>query len=247
LKLALTMMVRDSEVDFLRLHLPVIADCFDGLVAVYDEREGIQAAMYLMSIGAVVRHHPFTNSWSAMFNHAIDDAEQLGFDALLRLDPDEVMFARDIEAIRDLLKEYTLLCLSRYTFWLDRLHYTPGSFPDWQARVWLLNKGVRLGGQHHETINWAQFGLHEGDPFADTPRQVLRVPTLAIYHYGGIGRERILERDFHYLNVAREQEGLPPLAERPADRPFPTRHRIVFHGPQPIDPDVCGLYAPYKE
>lgn len=247
MKLALGMMVHNDE-HWLRLHLPAFAHCFDGIVAVSDEWKD-RSDFFLTRSGypGYIRTQPFNNNWSEMYNHVIDLAEELGYDAIVRLDPDEAIFPRDVDAIRTLLETYTILCFARYNFWGDRLHYTPGIYPDWQARAWRLNQGIRLGGQHHEGIGWLQYGLYEGDPVADEPRPVLRVPSINIYHYGNVGRARILERDLHYVNVAREEAGHPPLTELPEGRAFPTRHSIPFHGPQPVDPAVVGAFAPWEE
>ncbi len=251
LKLCLGMMVH-NDAHWLRLHLPVYANCFDGMIVVMEPIEtpadyACIAALTTITPNFTVYQHEFNNDWSEMYNHVIDGAEEWGYDAIVRLDPDEAIFPHDVQAIRELLETYSVLCFARYNFWQDRLHYTPGIFPDWQARAWQLNKGIRLEGQHHEGIFWPKYNLFEGDPVADTPRQVLRVPNINIYHYGNVGRERILERDLHYLNLGREEAGHPPLTERPADREFPTRHNIPFRGPQPLDPNVIGLYAPFEE
>lgn len=257
MKLALGMMVHE-DLDFLRLHLPVFAECFDGIIMVVETQEEINSIYSLLreviptyDRTVYILNREFHNNWSEMFNHILDQAELTGldgaFDAIVRLDPDEAIMPYDVEAIRDLLEEYSVLCFARYNFWGDRLHYTPGIYPDWQCRAWRLNKGIRLGGQHHEGVGWTEYGLYEGDPVADTPRAVLRVPSINIYHYGNVGKERILERDLHYVNVAREKAGHPPLTELPEGREFPTRHSILFHGPQPLDPFEAGVYAPYEE
>lgn len=253
MRLALGMMVHNDS-HWLRLHLPVYVCYLDGIVMVVEtERERQDCLnclasfinLKLIDVSVIVRD--FHNSWSEMYNHVINHAERERYDAILRLDPDEAIFERDVIAVRTLLNRYSILCFPRYNFWQDRLHYTPGIYPDWQARAWVLHKGIRLGGQHHEGIGWLQYNMFEGDPIADTPRQVLRVPHLHIYHYGNVGRERILERDLHYLNVEREKAGHPSLTERPTEREFPTRHSIPFAGDQPIDPLDAGIYAPFEE
>lgn len=256
MRLALGMMIHEGDAPWLSLHLPAFARCFDGAVISIDPRESLNDELVALTlidgntiygsnmVKLVVRE--FDNDWSAQFNSVIEMAEIMGYDAIVRLDPDEAIFSYDVEAIRELLEQYSILCFARYNFWRDRMHYTPGIYPDWQARSWILNKGIRLGGQHHEGIGWTHYSMFEGDPIADTPRQVLRVPSIHIYHYGNVGKERILERDLHYVNVDREKAGHPPLTELPPGREFPTRHSIAFWGPQPIIP-IAGIYAPYKE
>jgi hypothetical protein len=245
------MMVHHDE-NWLRLHLPAFVGAFDGVVLVDEvdhayDKSGHEVACAADPLPVHIGSYPFNNNWSEMYNHVIENAERLGYDAIVRLDPDEAIFGYDVEVIRELLETVSVLCFARYNFWGDRLHYTPGIYPDWQCRAWRLHKGIRLGGQHHEGVGWTEYGLFEGDPIADTPRQVLRVPSINIYHYGNVGKERMLERDLHYLQVAHEQAGLPIPRERPADRPFPTRHSILFHGLQPLDPYEVGIFAPFSE
>lgn len=263
MRLALGMMVHD-DLDFLRLHLPAYAHCFDGIIIVVETRKETETLVRVLAdiipdfnSMVYIMERKFNNNWSEMFNHVLDYTEELGvdarafedqpFDAIVRLDPDEAIFPQDVTLIRDLLETYIILCFARYNFWGDRLHYTPGVYPDWQCRAWRLHRGIRLGGQHHEGVGWTQYGMFEGDPVADTPREVLRVPTINIYHYGNVGRERILERDLHYVNVEREKAGHPPLDTLPEGREFPTRHSISFHGQQPIHPRAFGVYAPGRK
>ena len=244
MKLCLGMMVHD-DLNYLELHLPTMADCFDGIVAVVEteqEARDVHELFRLRSTGdfwgkwVIVKQ--FNNDWSEMFNHVIYKAEQLKFDAILRLDPDEVMFPHDIDKVRQMLVQYDLLYLSRVNFWMDRLHYSPQYGNDYQGRAWRLNECIRLGGKHHESPR----GVGNKHPILTE-----QLPDVAIYHYGDVGRERILKRDLHYLNVAREQAGHPPLTERPADREFPTRENVVYNGKQPLDPYKVGIYAPFTE
>lgn len=252
MKICLGMMVhRDSH--WLNLHLPAFVRYFDGIVAVGqpdNDDETVNAIVQCRRLGISGEYYeyPFNNNWSEMFNHVIDHAESSHekYDAIIRLDPDEAMFGADISTAAALLTQYAILCFPRINYWQDRLHYTPVIYPDWQARAWQLNKGIRLGGAVHEGIGWTKHNMFEGGQ-DDTPREVLRVPSIPIHHYGNVGKERILERDLFYLNLERQKAGLPVLTERPADRAFPTRHNIMYHAQQPIDPIAVGLYAPFKE
>jgi hypothetical protein len=236
MRLCLGMMIH-GEYEFLRRHLPVYANACDGFVGVVESKEECFETANIsgsLRMPGSILVRDFHNNWSEMFNHVIAVAEQQGYDAILRMDPDEAMFDYEVDALRDLLETYSVLCFPRYNFWGDAQHYTPGIYPDWQARAWRLHKGIRLGGQHHEGVGWMDYNLHEGDPIGDAPREVIRVPHLPIYHYGNVGRERMLERDLHYVNVERERAGHPPLSELPPGREFPRRHSIPFHGPQPV-------------
>jgi len=240
MKIALAMMVTEGEAPYLRLHLPVYKCAVDGIMVVFERGEYIED-----EVAAIKSSFPepewivrdFHNDWGEMFNFGIDAVEhsQCRYDALLRIDPDEAMFSSDVDKVRSYLETYDLLWLSRINYWMDREHYSPQYGHDYQARAWRLNCGIRLSGQHHESVSLSQH------------TQVNYLPDVTIHHYGDIGRERVLKRDLHYLNVAREQAGHPPLTERPADREFPTRENVLYTGPQPIDPNVVGKYAPFKE
>lgn len=242
MKLALGMMVTAGEAPYLRLHLPLIADKFDGAVIMIDPHEDLYSELQVLADlpfpFMTVTHREFDSDWSAHFNALIDTAERWSFDALLRLDPDEAMFPTDIDKVRQALERYDLLYLSRVNFWMDRLHYSPQYGNDYQGRAWRLNECIRLGGKHHESPR----GVGNKHPILTE-----QLPDVTIYHYGDVGRERILKRDLHYLNVAREQAGHPPLTERPADREFPTRENVVYNGKQPLDPYKVGIYAPFIE
>lgn len=238
MKLALLMMVHAGEAPYLRLHLPVFAKCFDGIMIIFERGQDIETEVEAVrdarsDVEWIVRD--FDGDWAKMLNQGIEAVELSGirYDAVLRLDPDEAMFPEDIIDIRMSLEHDPVLALPRYNFWGDRLHYIDKHpwWPDHQTRAFRLNCGYHYEGQHHEHL------------VADR----VMVDPAPIYHYGWVGKQRILERDFHYLQVAREKEGLPPLAERPADREFPQHEVAEFKGVQPIDPNVVGIYAPYQE
>lgn len=239
MKLALGMMITHGEAPYLRLHLPIMAQAIRSVVIVIDPHEDLKDELRALDDAPfsllTTIHREFENDWAAQFNAVIEHAERCGYDAILRLDPDEAMFPADINTVRDLLATHPVWHFPRFNFWGDRLHYAcaPNWYPDWQVRAFKLNRDYRYGGQHHEGL------IHPGVESFCAPA--------AIFHYGWASRQGILNRDFHYLQVAREKEGLPPLTERPADRAFPTQETAIFEGSQPLDPNVVGLYAPWSE
>jgi hypothetical protein len=207
----------------------------DGIVIVVQDAEKAQEVRSLWpTLHVIVR--PFHYHWGEMFNHVIGEAETCGYDALLRLDPDECMFGSDIAGLRSLLDEATLVRFPRYNFWGDRLHYVPVWWPDFQTRAFPLHQDIYYEGQHHEALRTEQ------------PRQSIEADT-PIFHYGWVGKRRILERDLHYLNVEREKEGLAPLGEFPYAREFPSPPAVpvLFDGAQPLSPALVGMYAPFEE
>jgi hypothetical protein len=239
MKLCLLMMVTAGESPYLRLHLPVYVDQFDGAVVLLQRGQDFEAEA--QALQATVKPYDrlewlvrdFHNDWSEFLNIGIEYAEYRKYDAIMRLDPDEVLFAADISKIRTALERADILMFPRRNFFGDRLHYATDHWPDYQARAFKLNKGTRYVGQHHE-------GPHCAGP-------LLTLDDVVIYHYGWVGKQRIRERALHYMNVAREAGGLPPLTEYPADQPDPVWPTAPFDGPQPIDPRVVGMYAPFNE
>lgn len=246
MKLALCIMFT-NELPYLKLHLPVYANSFDGIVALTDGRTTDGSIEYLESLGAQVRIHEWHNHWGDFATALFAMAEQLNYDAACRIDPDECLMADAGCQIKEYLDgKATLLCLSRREFVLDRCHIRTDNWPDYQARAWLLNRGIVVSGQHHEGVNYLAHGL--SPDIQNQERHVVYTGDPCIYHYGNIGRQHVLERDLHYVNVAREQAGHPPLTERPADRPFPVWPAVEeYAGVQPIDPQEVGIYAPFTD
>lgn len=240
MQLTLGMMIHNDNA-WLRLHLPVIAPAFDGVLIVTDDDEATskEAAEIVNATGVGWRmfQHEFYSNWSEMFNHVIDHATESGFTHIIRLDPDELMHPDHIQEVRGMFDECDLITFSRYNFWMDRLHYVAQFpfYPDYQTRAWKLGSGVRLTGDRHEHVMWP-----------NDKRRHIRTEATPIFHYGDIHLPNILLRDFKYLNYARIDAGHQPLAERPEDRPIPHRDNIPFEGLQPIDPAICGIYAPFE-
>src|SRR5260221_1371989 len=100
MKLCLLMLVTQGEAPYLRLHLPVYKRAVDGIMVVWqrgqdtlDEANAIKESF----LDAEWIERDFCGDWSQMLNMGIEAVEQsqCWYDALLRLDPDEAMFARD--------------------------------------------------------------------------------------------------------------------------------------------------------
>src|SRR5260221_6014019 len=107
-------------------------------------------------------------------------AEQSGYDAVMRMDPDETLFGEDVAKIRVALDLADLVNFPRRNFFGDRHHFATSHWPDYQARGIRLHKGTRYKGQHHE-------GPHCAGP-------QLTLDDVVIYHYGWVGDQRIRER-----------------------------------------------------
>lgn len=236
MQLCLVIMCGPNDADFLRLHLPVIAPAFDGIVAVVDPADASHATT--LAILALCPDHArltmvrrtFDHDWSAQVNAGIEAAEREGYDAAIRLDPDELMFPAEIDALRRRIEASPVsLWFHRYNFFFDRLHYNTGAFPDFQGRAFMLNRGVRYVGRVHEQI--------PGDGSLDAA---------TIYHYGDIG-PNVKRRQLHYINIERRNQGLLPFATLPHDTPPPSVAVAEFTAEQPLDPFVIGTIAPFVD
>lgn len=240
-----------NEALWLRLHLPVWLEsgAFDGIVAL-DGGSSDGGANYVRSLGGAVFERPFDWDFSAHMNALIKLCEGLGYDALIRTDPDEVMFPDAVRAARDaLLTEFKCLRFPRYTFEGDRCHILPFMYPDYQTRAFHLNRGVQYSGKVHETVE-ASMGaigwVERGDNDLTGQRDIMRMPHLHLYHYEGLrtGRTRALK----HVNYEKLAHGQPAIEQLPPG--YTTngalRFRVPFVGPQPLDPAVVGMHAPYE-
>lgn len=223
MKLALALMIQNSEA-WLRLHLTrELVRQFDGLVVV-DGGSTDAGADYVRSLGGTVVERSFEWDFGAQGNYLIEQVEQLGFTAMMRLDPDEMIFAGSVPGIRARLSVPCILTFPRYNFVRDRMHVNPLWYPDHQARAWRLGCGVR-----YEMV------IHE------TPTPVL--PTMAtlfhIYHYGWIADpDELIEKQRNYHRLSNLPFHPPAEFSYPPAAPFD-------RGEQPLNPFEIGVRAPY--
>ncbi|MBZ0291422.1 MAG: hypothetical protein K8L99_02535 [Anaerolineae bacterium] len=214
-----------NEADWLKLHLPVwCAADIDGLVAV-DGGSSDDSADVARSFGATITERPFDWNFAAQGNALIEACERAGYDAMLRLDPDEVMFPESINLIRCALVDWPKLSLPRFNFVRDRYHYAPDWYPDHQQRAWWLKRGVRYP---------AHLRVHE------VPEGIpaLRFNNAHIYHYGWIKDADVLgQKSVKYAQVQGRDVIYQGGGEYPSYKPFP-------FDIQPQDPAEIGARAP---
>lgn len=227
-----------NEAHWLRLHLPRIleAESIDGIVAL-DGGSQDDGPEILVSLGAIVWWRPFDWDFGAHKNGLIEACEDGGYDAMLLLDPDELMFPEDVDRIADTLEMATAVKFPTYHFEGDRYHWMPHFHPDPHIRAWRLDQSpIRYQGlvhewphQHGEIVEAVALDCH-------------------LYHYSGI-QPRTEQYRLKHINYARIKSKLEPFRELPAgmDGSIPYRPRERFEGPQPLDPDVIGARAPFEE
>lgn len=234
MKLCLGLLIQNSE-HWLNCHLNKILEstAIDGLVAV-DGGSTDHSADVIKTHGGYVYDRQFDWNFAAQSNHLMYTATSLGFEALLRLDPDELMYPAHIGYIKEQLDEYDVVRLPRYNFWMDRLHWTSDSYPDWQARLFRLGSNIHWQGRVHEQL------------YIPTYMNVLLSSETPIFHYGDIA-----VRPLTHYNYARLMNGLPPVDALPPDAPDeyrnPKRQSVLFEKKQPINPFDIGIHAPFSE
>lgn len=245
MKLALGIMFT-NEKPWLTMHLPVYAHEFDGIVTITDPKTTDGSIEYLQSIGARIAIQPWEYNWGNFATNLCDYAEELGYDAIMRVDPDECLMPGSAAEIKRLLTdEAALLCFPRHEFFGDREHVRADLYPDHQARAWHLRRGIVVGGERHEGVNFFQHGLSESA--TDPAYRVLRVRQPHIFHYGWASKTGIWDNQVKYQSHAQVEAGGPPEVNFPSDTQLVEFPTIPFFDDQPIDPKVCGMTAPYGE
>lgn len=240
MNLCLGMLYCDRDLPWLKLHLPVYLSVIKGspFILGYDHRDfSEESHRFISNLDADVQliDISFEQDWSAAWNKIIHFANWLNQHMMLRLDPDELMFPDEIRQAAGLLDHYALVSFPRWNFWYDRLQVNVHARPDMQYRAWRLDGRVTYQGKRHEVV---RFGGHA--------REVYQAKGIYIYHYGDIGMRNIYDRALRYINYERMDKGLPLLDEIPSDR-RPGATTEPFTGSQPLDPAICGIYAPFVE
>lgn len=214
-----------NEANWLRLHLPHLIPTVDGLIIV-DGGSTDDSVSVARELGASVYEHSFEQNYGKQAQYLLDCAEQEGYDAFLRLDPDETLFAHDVDAIRVTLNANPkqILQFPRINFVKDRLHYSTTLEPYDQFRAWGLGFGIR----YHDVR------VHE-TPTVPDGVIVTRVPQ-TIYHYGWIKPPKV-KADTHRL-----YKKLGGANEPFSDTEYPPHEPYI--GLHPINPYRIGITAP---
>jgi len=238
--LTLVFLFHQSDEPFLRLHLPVYMGAFRSgrklnVIAASTDGNETDAYKFVQSLGIQTHTVDFNWDWSAALNQLLDIARTAKVDRILRMDPDELIFLDDPKRIDAMLDAYSVLAFPRFNFWYSRTQVNVNSYPDLQFRAWRLDDRIRYQGK-----------IHEGVVFTGPPTEVAHMNNIHLYHFGDLGKENIQRRALMYINVKRREQGLPLLKKVPADQQ-PGATTQPFMGISPIDPNVCGLTAPFDE
>ena len=231
-------MAFQDEAHWLKLHLPRIleATSIDGVVAL-DGGSQDDGPEILVELGAIVYWRPFDWDFAAHMNALIECCEAEGYDAMLRLDPDELMWPADVDAVAAALKRHIAVKLPTYHFEDDRHQWMPQHYPDFHIRAWRLDEdAVRYKGKVHE---WPKRG---GE------RLMAYEINAHLYHYEGI-RPHSERRRLKHLNYQRLKAGKDALPELPAGVRVNGKYRPrePFAELQPLAPEEIGARAPFEE
>lgn len=233
-----------NELPWLRLLIPLLRETGIDIIAI-DGGSTDGSIDYLCEcVNVAITWHSFDTPGKQQ-NRLIKYAERLGYDALFKIDPDELMWPKHIASAFRLLETHShinALAFPRYNFIGDRYHYAPCQpyYPDAQLRCYRLNEGARYPQDYHSGLNLGELGWKWQND-CTTPleaRNVLTLQHMHIYHYGETKprAERILQ----YMNYQRRTGGLEPLTVLPDDHPIGTPpFNIRFEGKQPIDPELA--------
>jgi GT2 family glycosyltransferase len=242
-----------NEVPWLRLHLPVMLRAhIDGVVVVdggshdgsYEVVREIAASKRCPFYGEV---HPWRWDFAEQQNHVVTLAERSGFDAMLKWDPDELLFAEHINQAAEVMETQgaKAVVVSRYNFEENRCRYSPYLYPDKQLRFHVLNEGFYWYRRLHATTNAYDQWTEPAGTDPDVARQIVWLSHINIYHYEGLKPMR--DRTLKVLNYRRVAEGYPPLTALPEGHEVLSyRYAVGFRGPQPLDWMECGENAPYE-
>lgn len=228
-----------NEAHWLGLHLPKLleANSIDGVVTL-DGGSDDDGPQIVRSVGASVYERPFDWQFGKHKNALIEHCEDEGYETMLLLDPDELMFPTDIDLIASTLAEGEIgIRFPTYHFEKDRYHWRANIYPDPHIRAWRLDKNpVRYEGTIHE---WPH---REGELVQAKPLPI------HLFHYGGIHPHN--ERYYlKQINYRRLQNGKPPLSALPQNAEMGSEYqpREPFEKEQPLDPDIIGAKAPFGD
>lgn len=231
MKIALGMILKNEERMLMR-HLGIISKCFDGAVFLDDGStdQSLSAIDSNCHCDYNIGHSNGDISFSEKRNAVIKQAEELGYDAIFFLDADECMFPRDINEVKYFLEYEEIIALPRYEFGWDRNHYDPTIYPDYQGRVFCLNKGYHYQGNIHEILF-----PKDSEKSVEELNKFFKVENAHIYHYGRCRTpEAIAEKYERYNRII---TGIP---EDPNHKPDTQaihglwKNVVEFKGDQPV-------------
>lgn len=205
-------MISFNEEFLLSKTLPLIRDCFDGLLALDSYSTDSTPSIVQINKGKI-RYRKWNYNFSDARNALIKWAEAEKYDWIFMLDTDEAMFPYNIENIKKYItKENTFIILPRIEFCQDFNHYVPKLYPDKQGRIFKLNIGYHFRTKVHELL----FKGKDTQSALQTGYGIF-IPDCPIYHYGECKPKEVVWLRWH--NYGRIKEGKLPLKKPPKNLP----------------------------
>jgi len=181
MKVALGMIVK-NEMEFLQRHFHLLSPYFDGVIAADGDSSDATKGFLLEHHATVIpQTNPNEEAQGEHRSSVVREAEAQGFDWLLMLDADEVMFPEHIaEAIRFMEEpDNEFLAFPRIEFYGDVMHYRQNLYPDLQGRAIRLGLGYHWRNPIHELVYKGEEGAS-----AFEMKHMTLVPTAQIFHVG---------------------------------------------------------------
>jgi len=223
-----------NESQMLERHLSLVSVCFDGAVFLDDGSTDNSLEVIDNNCRCnydVIRHTEGFIGFDEKRNLVIKKAEELGYDIMFMLDADECMFQKDIDIIKQQAETNEVIAVPRYEFTGDFHHYSRHLYPDYQARIFQLNKGYHYRNPIHEI-------LYNKDDKSSISEQdkLLYIPDKHIFHYGRCKDLKFLwSKDNDYNRIS---QGLEPIHAEARDEDIGkdvfTETSEEFIGEQPI-------------
>jgi len=221
-----------NEIEFLKRHLHLLIPCFDGvIVADGDSTDGTKEFLADNNIHTIAQPKPNEEAQGENRNAVVKEAEGQGYDWLLMLDADEIMFPEAIEEIKKFMEapENEFLAFPRIEFYGDTKHYRQNLYPDYQGRAIKLGLGYHWRNPIHELV-------YKGEETVSAFEMKYHtlVPTAHIYHFGwALAPAR---RHLRYENRQRAINGQKLLSDVGYNMPDFTKVEGLraFYGRQPV-------------
>lgn len=207
-------MITKNEEAMLEKTLPIVAMCFNEIVAI-DHESTDKTIDVLRYFGARVNTRKWTSDYSEARNAALAMATG---NAVMMLDADEAMYPDDIHRVAKEFAKSEVVALPRIEFVDDLDHYDPGVGPDWQCRFFRSGRKVEFRGKVHEAMFIEdQYGLQHANRLQDCP----------IYHYGQT--KPVAATVLRHHNYGRIRDGLHTLDVLPNGVPLHLNHNSVLY------------------
>lgn len=212
-KISLCMITRDEEI-YLPQCLKSIRDLVDEIIIV-DTGSTDRTVDIAGSYGAKIYHHAWEGDFSKHRNQSISYA---GGDWILIMDADEVIAARDLDKIRQILNSIKadgfMFTLRNYESNSNLANLTmnpndyeegkvyPGFIPSDLIRLFKNDPDIYFAGKVHETVT---------ESFQQTKKIVYNTG-IPIHHYGKVRNDRVSQKQEIYLKLGEDK-----VLENPED------------------------------